>query len=68
MPLINKVVKCIKVQMNIGFMGKTIKKVFDNRRIESITVLAKFWYPREAEESHCVVRSVKLIGKPLLFY
>ena len=54
--------------MNIGFMGKTIKKVFDNRRIESITVLAKFWYPREAEESHCVVRSVKLIGKPLLFY
>lgn len=44
------------------------KKVFDNRKIESITVLAKFWYPREAEESHRVVRSVKLIGKPLLFY
>lgn len=37
--------------------GENNKKVFDNRKIEIVTVLDKFWCPREVEESHRVARS-----------
>lgn len=42
MPLIHKMVKHTNIKMNIGSMGKTIKGVFDDEKIENVTILDKF--------------------------
>ena len=41
-PLINKMVKHTNIKMNIGSTGKTIKRVFDDEKIENITIRDKF--------------------------
>lgn len=35
-------VKHTNIKMNIGSMGKTIKGVFDDEKIENVTILDKF--------------------------
>lgn len=66
MPLINKVVRCINVQMNIGFMEKTIKRSLIIERLRLSLFLISSGAP-ERRRNPIVWQDHKLMGKPLLF-